>query len=105
MLGTAQYQLQLSKTQKKQARSLVLNGKATNQRYAAAVFWTWNSGVSVVPTKSDVKRQTALYNIGFPSVYQTSEHLRFDLVERPRRAPTGRPVQLGIGHTVCTAPF
>ena len=41
----------------------------------------------------------AVYNVGYPSVYQTSEHLRFDLVERRRLTSRGTRQRLGMRHT------
>ena len=84
---------------------MVLNGKATNQQYPAVHFWAWNSRINLPPTRINKKTQSATYDVGFPSIYQTSEHFRFDLTQRPRERKSARPEQLGIGHTVHISKF
>ena len=84
---------------------MVLNGKATNQRYPAVHFWAWNSPLDLKPTRINKKTQSLTFDVGFPSVYQTSEHFRYDLTQRPGQSASIRPKQLGIGHTVHISKF
>ena len=98
--GTFEYHRQVNTTQKRQARAMVLNGKSTSFPYPESEFWRWNNRISLHPTRTYKRKIQATYNVGFPSVFQTSEHLRFDLVERPRAQSRGTSQRLGIGHTV-----
>ena len=96
--GSRVYHMQVSVTQKKQARALVRQGKATVNAYPEVAVWAWNEREFLQAAKVDSKGRRVVYNVGFPSVYQTSEHTRFDLCERPRAIQTAKPQQLGIGH-------
>ena len=83
----------------------MLNGKATHFHYPSVAFWSWNDPAELRPARINAKRQSAVYTVGFPSVFQTSEALRFDLAQRPRKVLSSRPVNLGIGHTVHASKF
>ena len=84
-----------------QARACtVLNGKTSHIHYPAEAFWAWNDAAQLQPVRMNVKNRRAVYPVGYPSVFQTSEALRFDLVERPSAVVRSRPKKLGIGHTV-----
>jgi hypothetical protein len=100
-IGTSNYHRQLSRTQFRQARSCtVLNGKSTHCHYPDVAFWSWNDRSTLNPTRVNLKTGSSVYQVGFPSVFQTSEALRFDLVHRPASIRRSRKVRLGIGHTV-----
>ena len=62
-------------------------------------FWEWNDR-SLQPARHIVSTDRTTYETGFPSIFQTSEHLRFDLADRPRSIKVTKSRRLGIGHTV-----
>ena len=53
----------------------------------------------------DEKKHVAVYKVAVPSVYQTSEHLRFEWAARPPANVRAKPTRVGIGHTVHVSKF
>ena len=95
VIGTLIYHRLTNRRQLTQAKRLVLNGKSAKFDYPDYAFWEWNSP-DLVSTSTPVH---TVHKVGFPSVFQTSEHLRFDLVKRPRSVRGVKTPRLGIGHT------
>ena len=59
-----------------------------------------HKGPSLQPTQQDLKKGTATYHLHYPSVYQTSDLLRFELVARPKERANNTQLRLGVGHTL-----
>ena len=98
VLGSKDFHMQVNRTQQKQAKTLVLHGKATSNYYPDSAWYAWNDQ-KMTPTQVNQKKDRVKYEVGFPSVFQTSEHLRFSLVGRPNAVLLSKKKRLGIGHT------